>query len=161
MRNIRPESEAVVSFHIERHLYSVCVCVCVCVEWALKFVWTGELSFISSAGTMGSLSPGWWGPEGGQRGPVEPGEGGLRLGISLWPRTSPCLMERTADPSWVKWHLCFEVYVFVPMCLCVCVCVWGRGRRREVFEKLVALCKVSFFFFLFSFSLRLCFSLGF
>lgn len=36
-------------------------------------------------------------------------------------------MEGTADPSWVKWHLCLEVYVFVPMCLCV----WEEERVVE------------------------------
>ena len=115
---------------------------------------------------MGSLSLGWWVPEGGQRGPVEPGEGGLRLGSSLWPRTSPCLMKRTADPSWVKWHLCFEVYVFVPMCLYVC-----EREKERGFEKLETLFKSVFFFFFssllwwffppFMMSLSLTFEMGF
>lgn len=73
-------------------------------------------------------------------GSVEPGEGGLRLGSSLGPRTSPCLRKRTADPSWAKWHLCFEVYVFVPVCLCACETESWRG-----FEK--ALCFFLFFLF--------------
>lgn len=45
-------------------------------------------------------------------------------------------MERTADPSWVKWHRCLEVYVFI-------MCAQKEKERR--FEKLGAMFSMRLF----------------
>lgn len=90
----------------------------VCLEWALKFVWTGELSFISSAGTMGSLSPGWWGPE---------GAGGARGG---WPEIGqqPLTKNKPLSDGENCWPFLSKMApLFRGVCVCayvfMCVCV--------------------------------------